>query len=327
MPCYNPIVAFKDYDSGLTDNGKFMYRLNGRYDPDYLSLAPRGDVIKIPCGKCLGCRLDYSRRWADRMYLEFLSTGEKAIFVTLTYDDDHIPGVFDSETGELLNYSLCKRDGQLFFKSLRKAFYPRTLRYYLCGEYGGRTRRPHMHCIIFGLDLREDFPLRDYRGHNDLGQCYFSSPILSKIWKNGFHCISDVSYKTMAYVSRYVMKKVYHLEEPDDAEPEFCTMSRRPGIGAYYFEQHPDICSKDHIYFNDGSTNYKISVPKYFLKKMQLIDPEGYDKLMSQKRSVAYDRDLLKLQQTDLSYQETLSNEEDEKFNKTKILFKLREEV
>lgn len=342
MPCYSPYVAFKDYDAGLTENGKFRYRLNGKFDPAFVDMYPKGDVIKVPCGKCLGCQLDRSRTWADRMYLEYLSSGKKAIFITLTYDDKNVPKVIDQETGEWTGLTLDVRDTQLFWKNLRKKFH-KSIRYFLCAEYGKKnTRRPHYHAIVFGLDMKEDFPdfIDNCLKVNELGQPTWTSKILEDIWDKGRVSLSPISYKTCAYVSRYCMKKAYGIAPPyKGALPEFNTMSRRPGIAANYIsklnedgeividdEKLREVCNKSHVYFNDGSSSYKANIPKYFLKKLQLKFPEEYNILLQERRSTAHDRDLLKLQQTELDYQENLDKEYEELVNKTQILFNLREE-
>ena len=122
MSCYHPFVASKT--GRLTENGKFEYAITGtletRRDLKEIPLSP--DEILIPCGKCLGCRLDYSRTWADRMMLE-LDHSKKAIFVTLTYNEEHVPVLEADDEGNFFGYTLFKRDLQLFFKRLRKYFF------------------------------------------------------------------------------------------------------------------------------------------------------------------------------------------------------------
>ena len=83
---------------------------------------------------------------------------DSAYFVTLTYDDFHIPKAYypDPETGEVhTSYTLCKRDFQLWMKRLRKKFSDDKIRFFACGEYGGQTKRPHYHAIVFGLHLND----------------------------------------------------------------------------------------------------------------------------------------------------------------------------
>lgn len=336
MPCYHPFAAVPDYEAGLSDTGRWRYKLEGPYNPEMKKYVSYHDVIRVPCGKCLGCRLDFSRQWADRMMLELESNFGKGLFLTLTYNNENVPfGYVCDDNGELQvdangdvipgSFSLRKRDLQLFMKSLRKAFSDRTVRFYACGEYGGRTRRPHYHLIIFNLGL-DDFKDLKMVGYNELGQQYFTSEKIERIWKKGFVCLSDVSFKTCAYVSRYCMKKVFDLDAPDGCEPEFTQMSRRPGIGRFYLEDHPDCLNLSKIYLSDSNGSVEVTIPKYFLNQLKLTDPEAFDKLVMQRKEVANDRELLKLQQTSLSYIDLLELEENTRLNKTQILFKRREE-
>lgn len=328
MSCYNPIAGYPDYDAGLSKNGKIIYRLEGRYNPEMKELYP--GVIKIPCGKCLGCRLDYSRSWADRMILELASmTDKKAIFVTLTYDNEHVTYYQGDDFEDVpIGMTLVKKDVQDFFKRLRKRF---KCRFYLSGEYGPRTGRPHYHAIIFGIGLSDFDDLRRL-GKNELGQYWYTSPTFERIWNNGFVTLSDVSYNTCAYVSRYVMKKINTQEVDDGRQPEFVLMSRRPGIGFYYYDNQmkpkigePDGVLTSHIYVSSTDGSKKISIPSYFLDKIAVDFPEDYAKLRSQRIKTASDSELMKLSHTDLSYIDMLEVEYNDLLNKTKILFNRRD--
>ena len=151
MSCVNP-----SYVEGVIDDytGLIRYKFFGH--GRYLKVSDFGSIddlidgkrvrIPVPCRTCLGCRIDYSREWANRMCLEMLCSGQ-ACFITLTYNNSSLPLTKD------LIPTLCKRDWQLFMKRLRKAFPDRKLRFYMCGEYGSHTLRPHYHAIIFGLDI------------------------------------------------------------------------------------------------------------------------------------------------------------------------------
>lgn len=117
MSCYHPMLATQ-YDLP-NENGNHELIFHGKYTPEKAKLYK--DPLMIPCGKCVGCRLDYSRTWADRMMFELQHTG-KGIFLTLTYNDKHIKyGMLDNDTDLPVSYSLDKRDLQLFFKRLRKS--------------------------------------------------------------------------------------------------------------------------------------------------------------------------------------------------------------
>ena len=78
MPCYHPLKGFA---IGKTDKGKTKYKIVP-YDATSVQLIDgnwipfsgpvfRSDKaqkmvaqsVTIPCGKCLGCRLEYSRQW------------------------------------------------------------------------------------------------------------------------------------------------------------------------------------------------------------------------------------------------------------------------
>lgn len=319
MSCYHPLLGIPNYDH-LSDEGKRIFDIipGGNYSPEFKKIYP--GAVSIPCGHCIGCRLDYSRSWADRMMLELDHHKGKAIFVTLTYDNEHVPITYD-DYGEVGYFSLWKPDLQKFFKRLRKAFPDKEIRYYAAGEYGSTTFRPHYHAIIFGLSL-EDFPDLRQRGLNDLKQAHYESMVFQRIWNQGFCLLAAVSWQTCAYVSRYVQKKVFAAELPIqdlyDCEPEFSLMSRRPGIGAPYMADHPDMFDQSNIYVRGHDK--PISIPKYFLTKLELTDPELADKIKKQRADFVRDKELLKMQQTELSFIEQLEVEENNKLLRTQAL-------
>ncbi len=272
MSCYHPLKGFQ---IGLTPSGKPDYKIVS-YDTDHVEIKFNGsadacpsatrsayarrivtDFIEIPCGRCIGCRLDYSRQWADRCILE-MKEHDSSYFVTITYDDEHLPlrSWVDTETGECGNVStLLKRDFQLFMKRLRKAYslkYSNPLRYFAAGEYGNTTLRPHYHAIIFGLILDDLQFYKTYNGFN-----YYNSAFLDSCWQNrGFIVVAKACWETCAYTARYIMKKQKgnsaSVYEYYNLEPEFSLMSRKPGIGRSYFDKNADniyyvelICLKD----------------------------------------------------------------------------------
>lgn len=323
MSCYHPILGVRDE---INDNGKWTYKLTGRWTPEDAALEPFS--VRIPCGKCIGCRLDYSRAWADRMMLELDHTG-KAVFATLTYDNEHIPynGCDDfSREGNFQAFTLYKKDLQDFFKRLRgrKRFEDKEIRFYAAGEYGSTTDRPHYHAIIFGLSL-DDFPDKVPLKKNELGELWYNSPYFTEIWDQGYTVLSEVSWQTCAYVARYVQKKVYHgssfLTDLFDCQPEFSLMSRRPGIGGKYIEDHPDCF--DLMQFHVKGHDKSIAFPKYFLKKLALTDPCLYDSIVEDRKKFAEDACFLKMQQTDLSFIQQMELEENAKLTHSSLLKRL----
>ena len=167
MACYHPLIG--KYTGELTENGKKQFKIEGNLDPLIAKELYPGSVV-IPCGKCLGCRLDYSRQWADRMMLE-LETSGSAVFVTLTYDNDHATCCKTDEYGNDMFYTLVKKDFQDFMKRLRGSSLVngKKLRFYAAGEYGDNTFRPHYHAILFGLSIADIPDLQNF-GRNELGQ-------------------------------------------------------------------------------------------------------------------------------------------------------------
>ena len=184
MPCYQPLWGSPDYNPRtnkpyLTKNGKIKYRIYANEKP----MLDCPDLIQIPCGHCIGCRLEYSRQWANRCLLE-LKDHDSAYFVTLTYNDWHVPmsHYTDPMTGEFCDaQTLRKRDYQLFMKRLRKAFPGQQIRFYAAGEYGPKTYRPHYHAILFGLKLDD----LEFYENSEQGFPYYWSKSLQKIWDEG----------------------------------------------------------------------------------------------------------------------------------------------
>lgn len=210
MACYKPNMMRCTLDH---DTGRLYYKFLGsaRYsDPSefgsFLDLEHSNRfTFIVPCGTCIGCRIDYVREWTNRMAFELVDNNYSAIFVTLTYSNDELTFTRDGP-------SLNKKDTQDFLKRLRYFFPDKKIRFYLCGEYGPRTFRPHYHAIIYGLSLADFSDLRCF-GMNELRQSYFTSDKFASIWKHGFVMMSEVNYKTCAYVSRYVLKKHKSLDK------------------------------------------------------------------------------------------------------------------
>lgn len=319
MSCFHPLVGL--WKGEVNENGKKVFKIEGNLDPIIAKQLYPGSVT-IPCGKCYGCRLDYSRRWADRMMLE-LETAKSGIFLTLTYDNDHITFCHCNELGEPDFGTLVKRDVQLFMKRLRKKFSDRTIRFFCCGEYGDRTLRPHYHLILFGIGINDLGCLRSV-GFNELRQEIYTSDIISNLWSNGFISVADVSWRTCAYVARYVVKKSIGdhgaINEYLNQLPEFTLMSRRPGLGSQYYDDHPDCLDYQTIYLSSSDGSLKVSIPKYYLNKLKLTDPNRYDNIIEDRKTFANDNMLAKLANTDLSYLELLEVEENEKLRRTSSL-------
>lgn len=172
-------------------------------------------------------------------------------FITLTYDDAHLPK----------DGSLCYRDFQLFMKRLRKCIRV-PVRFFMCGEYGETTNRPHYHVLLFGYQFSDLM----YWGNSPTGHPVYRSAVLETLWTDGNSLIGDVSRESAGYVARYCMKKVTgDLAEAhyNGRVPEFARMSLKPGIGAEWFLRYGSDCLPCDYVVADGM---KVPVPRFYDK-------------------------------------------------------------
>lgn len=276
MPCFHPLKAFQ------TDAGDIVF-------------AERGKIrrsLTLPCGRCIGCRLERSRQWAVRCMHESSMHTDNS-FVTLTYSDEYIPH----------DYSLNYRHFQLFMKRVRKSY--SRVRFYMCGEYGETYSRPHYHACLFGLRPRDLTPWR----RSSAGFQLFRSASLEKLWPYGSVEVGDVSFESAAYVARYIMKKVtgsnaekhYEIVDGITGEiysrvPEFTRMSLKPGIGHDWYRKYSaEVFPLDRVvvrgheakppryYFNmlksDPGLLSDFVEHERYLKSLTLGDENSYDRL------------------------------------------------
>lgn len=213
-----------------------------------------GVYIEVPCRMCMDCRLKYTKEWAMRICNEAQSYDDNC-FLTLTFNDENLPN----------DNSIHKRDLQLFVKRLRKYLGNKRIRYFGCGEYGGKFGRPHYHIIIFNW-----YPDDAYYDNT----CFkWRSPALENLWSFGFSTIGDVTFNSARYVASYVVKqkkgkqKDYYLEK--GIEPEFVIMSN--GIGKAYCLKNAEQFKKlGYIPFN----GMKSALPRYYEDKLFINENE-----------------------------------------------------
>lgn len=264
MACNSPLQAFRLADGSV-------------------QWSERGDVVatlEIPCGRCQGCRLERSRQWAVRCTHE-LQLHERNCFVTLTYDEEHLP------PGQSLRHS----DFVLFMRRLRRK--RGAVRFFMCGEYGEGLGRPHYHAILFGCDFSD----RELCGRTKSGLDDYSSVALTDLWPLGRSRIGDANFKSAGYVGRYIMGKELGesaglrraLVDPVTGEmtfraPEYCQMSRRPGIAYQWLLQY----WSDVVPFGKTVINgVEVKVPRYYDKIIARVDPELFEEIVYRRRQAA----------------------------------------
>lgn len=271
MPCFRPLQAWRSKQ--VNPSGRRAITFNPA------EAMQRDDPLSLPCGQCVGCRLERSRQWAIRCVHE-AQMHDRNAFITLTFDDYHL-------NRREKPLSLDKSEFQRFMKRLRKRLDTRRIKYFHCGEYGSVYGRPHYHACIFG----HDFPDRElWSIRNDVP--LYRSKVLEELWPYGFSTVGDVTFQSAAYVARYVMKKITgdlamtHYANIDyetgeiiyDKQPEYTTMSN--GIGKEWYKKfRMDVFPHDEIVLN----GVKMKPPKYYDKLLEMEDNYDIDEI-KQKR-------------------------------------------
>lgn len=207
---------------------------------------------------------------------------EQNCFLTLTYDNEHLPR----------DHSLDITHFQKFMKRLRKK-YPQRIRFYHCGEYGEGNGRPHYHALLFNHDFA-DKTLWQKTTNGDL---LFRSESLERLWPLGLSTIGTVTFESAAYVARYIMKKqtgpnsIDHYTWVDEhgevhqLRPEYTTMSRRPGIGADWLKKFKGDVYPDDVVVLD---NKKYRPPRAYDAHHEVMAPEDHKKLKRRRKRQSF---------------------------------------
>ena len=251
------------------------------------------DFIPIPCGNCLGCRLDYARDWSARLRHELeMHDSDECWFLTLTYNDESLLETFTDSSVDRLRIgadslgeacfwtNLDERDMTLFWKRVRKDFPDRKIVYYYAGEYGEKRARCHFHAIVYDLPLdpKELHP----NGANELGQMTWRSDYLERKWQHGNVIVGKVTTESCAYVARYTLKKAREMWENDFSNRvrPFVRMSRNPGIGKTYLVSHPEIFDVSRFPLQSAKDKpLMVPHPRYYLKVLKEFDEDRYSEI------------------------------------------------
>ncbi len=269
MPCFSPLDGYRSQTVNASGKRSVVFNVReGFFDRP----------VTVPCGQCIGCRLEKSRQWAMRCVHE-ASLYEENCFITLTYDDERLPA-----SGSLDKSAFTK-----FMKRLRRRFDSQRIRFYHAGEYGDRFGRPHYHALLFGFDFPDKYPWSVRSDHP-----VWRSHILESLWPFGQSEIGSVTFESAAYVARYVVKKVTG-EKADDyysvvtelgevvpIQPEYSTMSRRPGIGKAWYDEF-----KSEVYPSDGVVirGKLMKPPRFYDGQYELEDPRSMAAVKARRRA------------------------------------------
>ncbi|AZL82954.1 replication initiator protein [Apis mellifera associated microvirus 51] len=224
--------------------------------------------VSFGCRQCIPCLINRRRVWTFRILLEGLLHSSSS-FVTVTYDDGSLP------KGE----TLVIKDYQTWLKRLRKALGGIPIRYFLVGEYGDRTHRPHYHAILFGFPGCEIYQGMSPYDKFQRRKCLCKPcSLIRKTWGKGLTDNGVFTAESAAYVSGYVTKKMNHSESKCTSQckhpplngrlPEFARMSLRPGLGAGAMENVSDLLTSDwgaDVILNEGDVPNRLRQRNRFM--------------------------------------------------------------
>lgn len=241
MQCTNPLTIYPKIGNKI-----------GKID------AEMTDGMQVPCGKCTACRIQKRKEWSMRLLHETLSW-QDFMFITLTYDEQHVPYNIMLSNACSFFPTLRKSDLQKFFKRVRKQIAPFKIKYFACGEYGEENLRPHYHIILFGLGLADKQIIKDCWPY-----CDWDHP---KIEKNSF---GNVEIKSIEYVAGYIDKKLSgELSDEEyghqNKEPVFKLNSQ--GMGLQFCIDNKIQLQQDCSVNVFGQTH---ALPRYYIDKANI---------------------------------------------------------
>ncbi len=273
MPCYHPIDAYHHPAAGRV---RFYRPQDGRL----------WKAITVPCNHCIGCRTDRLQDWTNRAVLEAQMHDDNC-FLTLTYDDNHLPPGYSLEPDHLVK----------FFKRLRIWIARNVqgnpkIKFRACGEYGETTFRPHYHVLLHGW-MPPD--LQQWDQDEKTGHWTFTSEILDKIWSHGQTITGSITSESAAYVNGYINKKFksdsasdYDITDPRTGitykrHPEFQRTSI--GYGRSYYEKYKsDVYPADNVVVSGR----KVTVPRYFDRLLSQENPDLLERLKERRKRRFY---------------------------------------
>lgn len=262
MPCYQSLEAWRQAGSkSLTFKPKQRLRLD---------LPASETVILIPCGRCIGCRLERSRQWAVRCVHESRFHDEN-YFLTFTFNDEHLPEDNSIRTWHLQEFWKRVREDFRFKASECYDFKNIRFKYYAAGEYGEQYGRVHYHAATFGL------PLPDKKFFKKSGDfSLYTSEWLSTMWPWGHVYAGDLTFESAAYVARYITKKVLGEDAEEHykklgIEPERAWMSK--GLGKQWLDAFLLETYRDDMLICRGK---EMRPPKAYDRWLELQDPEKH---------------------------------------------------
>lgn len=325
---FNPYLE-KDSNARIVPRSEILEQMD--FDPNVIrnSVDKRNKYYKIhgqpkkietiPCGHCWACQCTYAAEWATKIMCE-ASMHDYNYWITLTYDDEHLPMYEEFTDGETNFFNDGTWTGTLepehvtnFIKKLRKHTKTKGIKYYYCGEYGTIGQRPHYHLILMGapLDISQFYDFYQ----DDRLLMHWKSHEIEELWDKGMIDMSELEWSNAAYTARYCTKKIFMTPKSETEYAkmgkikEFVRMSRRPGIGtAYYNKNKYDMYAGDEMIMRTVKGNIGSFHPP-FDKKFKEEFPDQYKLLKEGRRAAGERAKQLKQELSDYTDQELMEIE------------------
>lgn len=234
MKCLHPITIKAPNSVQLRE---IRYRRRNGETDQQIKSSPPHRYMEVPCGYCVACLSNRRSAWTIRLWDEF-QRSTNSIFVTLTYDDAHLPS----------DGMLEREDPKKFFKRFRKNLNLKGLRYLLCGEYGGKFKRPHYHVLMFGLPDNRDW-----------------WSFIQKNWPLGYVSVFDVNASRIGYMTKYLLKPEENAELRKIKKQPYITASHGLGLGLVDRINYDMVDRSDYTIHEYGQSGV---LPRYVREKM-----------------------------------------------------------
>lgn len=264
MTCYHPIPAAQADDWIPTPQGPWIHEKTVDLWP-HVGYAN----MELPCGNCIGCKTDKATTWARRASHE-ASLWAHNCFLTVTYDDEHLP----------VDGNLHHEHIQKFLKRLRRAISrstpaidsrrDRSLRYMVAGEYGSQADRPHYHLLLFNCRFNDLY---------QVGKGLYESRIMTQLWPAGTHKLGELTPASANYVAQYTIKKIGSTYcDPDGVvRPKpYMRQSLKPAIGDEWINKNKNDAKHGYL-VNDGR---KGPLPRRYKTYLKRLDPQFADQVV-----------------------------------------------
>lgn len=240
-----------------------------------IKITVNGEEVTVKCGKCITCRREKAQEWAIKLINES-KYHTKACFITLTFDNTILLDKnskaykYGANPGFVFNINNSKEYFKKFIKRLRKKYSDKYISYFHVGEYGEKTKRPHHHAIIFGINFEEN---RKECEVSKTGHIQYSSDILTELWACGRCTIQDINSNNTIYIAQYSIKKFKSNEEK--RYRSVMSFSNRCKMNIKWARKHYKEIEKGYINDVDGK---KYRIPKSYLENFKNSKEEKYRK-------------------------------------------------